>query len=107
MAESDDANRLIEAVDVKLEGPMISLTDSEHQMFMVIYQLSQGDWRTIINRKQVISAMGVSKSEGENVLRSLTKHGLIQYQLFASLRITQAGLAQAALRNMPRNPTRP
>lgn len=84
---------------------MLSLTDPEHQMFMVIYQLSQGDLRTIINRKQVISAMGLSNADGEKVLKSLTAHGLIRYQMFASLCITKPGLVQAALRNMPGNPT--
>jgi hypothetical protein len=86
---------------------MIPLTDSEHQMFMIIYQLSHGDWRTIISRKQVISAMGFGKAEGESILKSLTNHGLIRYQIFASLCITKSGLAQAALRNMPHNPTGP
>lgn len=85
---------------------MIPLTDSEHQMFMIIYQLSQGSWGTIISRNQVISAMGLSKADGESILKSLTRHGLIRYQIFASLCITKSGLAQAALRSMPRNPTR-
>jgi hypothetical protein len=77
---------------------MLSLTDSEHQMLLRIYQQSQGDTRVILNRKEVISAMGLGKSDGEQILGALTRHGLIRYKIFASLCITKTGLAEAELR---------
>lgn len=85
---------------------MLRLTDSEHQMLMVIYQLAEGNSKKVLMRKDVSKSLGLNPAEGEGVLKSLTKHGLIRYVVFGALSLTPQGIAEVALRNMPPNPSR-
>ena len=85
---------------------MLHLTDTEHQMLMLIYHLAQGDWRKVLMRKEVSAGMGMSAAAGEEVLKSLTKHGLIRYVIIGALSITKQGISEVALRSMPPNPSR-
>jgi hypothetical protein len=71
---------------------MNKLTEKEQRMLELIVELSAGDTEKILNRKATSAALGLTPSEGEKILKSLTSKRLIRYIIFGSLCITEAGV---------------
>lgn len=71
---------------------MNKLSENEQRMLELIVELSASNTERILNRKAVSTALGLTPSEGEKILRSLTSKQLIRYILFGSLCITEAGI---------------
>ncbi len=71
---------------------MNKLTENERRMLELIVEFSAGDTEKTLNRKRLSTALGLTPSIGEKILKSLTSKRLIRYILFGSLCITEAGV---------------